>query len=48
VIKCAKGIGGEPVGHAHANSFFDTRQYEAEFTNGTIEQYAVNVIADNM
>jgi hypothetical protein len=37
VIKCAKGIGGEPVSHAHANPFFDTREYEVEFTNGTIE-----------
>jgi hypothetical protein len=24
VIKHAKGIGGEPVGHAHTNPFFDT------------------------
>jgi hypothetical protein len=37
VIKHAKGIGGEPVGHAHANPFFDTREYEVKFTNGTIE-----------
>jgi hypothetical protein len=37
VIKCAKGIGGEPVSHAHANPLFDTRVYEVEFTNGTIE-----------
>jgi hypothetical protein len=28
VIKHAKGIGGEAVGHAHANPFFDTREYE--------------------
>jgi hypothetical protein len=48
VIKCAKGIGGEPVGHACANPFFDTREYEVEFTNGNIEQYAMNVIANNM
>jgi hypothetical protein len=37
VIKCAKGTGGEPVSHAHTNPFFDTREYEVEFTNGTIE-----------
>jgi hypothetical protein len=37
VIKRAKGIGGEAVGHAHANPFFDMREYEVEFTNGTIE-----------
>jgi hypothetical protein len=27
VIKRAKGIGGEPVGRAHANPFFDMREY---------------------
>jgi hypothetical protein len=48
VIKCAKGIGGEPVGRAHANPFFDTREYEVKFTDGTIERYAANVIAENM
>jgi hypothetical protein len=37
VIKCTKGIGGGPVGHAHANPFFDTREYEVEFTDGTVE-----------
>jgi hypothetical protein len=48
VIKHAKGIGGEPVGHAHANPYFDMREYEVEFTDGTIERYATNVIAENM
>jgi hypothetical protein len=41
VIKHAKGIGGEPVGHADANPFFDTREYKVAFTDGTIEQYAM-------
>jgi hypothetical protein len=36
VIKCAKGIGGEPICHAHAIPFFDTREYEVEFTDGTV------------
>jgi hypothetical protein len=44
----AKGICGEPVGHAHANPFFDMREYEVEFTDGTIERYATNVITDKM
>jgi hypothetical protein len=48
VIKHAKDTGGEPVGHSHANPFFDTREYEVEFTDGTIEQYTTNVIANNM
>jgi hypothetical protein len=33
VIKCAKGIGGEPVSHAHANPFFDMRECEVECTD---------------
>jgi hypothetical protein len=48
VIKRAKGIGGEAVCHAHANPFFDTREYEVEFTDGTIERYAANIITKNM
>jgi hypothetical protein len=48
VIKHAKGIGGEPVSHAHANPFFDMREYEVKFTDGTVEQYATNIIAENM
>jgi hypothetical protein len=48
VIKPAKGIGGKTVGRAHANPFFDTREYEVEFTNGTVERYAANVIAESM
>jgi hypothetical protein len=37
VIKHAKGIGGEPVSCAHANPFFDMREYKVEITDGTIE-----------
>ncbi len=48
MIKCAKVIGGKPVHHAHANPFFDMKEYEVEFTDGTIEQYAANMIADEM
>jgi hypothetical protein len=25
------------LGHAHANPFFNSREYEVEFTDGTIE-----------
>jgi hypothetical protein len=48
VVKRSKGIGGEAVGRAHTNPFFDTREYEVEFTDGTTEKYTANVIADNM
>jgi hypothetical protein len=32
-----KRYGGEAVGRAHANPFFDTREYEVKFTDETIE-----------
>ena len=48
VVKRSKGIGGEPIGRAHANPYFDTREYDIEFTDGTTERYSANVIADNM
>ena len=48
VIKCAKGLDGESIGHAHANPLFDTREYEVEFTDGTCDKYQVNIIAENM
>jgi hypothetical protein len=47
-MKRARGIGGEPIGHAHSNPFFDTREYEVKFTDGTMKRYAANVIASNM
>ena len=48
VVKRSKGIGGDPIGRAHSNPFFDTREYDVEFTDGTTEKYAANVIAENM
>ena len=39
VIKRSRGLDGEPIGHAHANPLFDTREYEVEFTDGTHEKY---------
>jgi hypothetical protein len=35
VIKRTRGLDGEPIGRAHANPLFDTREYEIEFTDGT-------------
>ena len=48
VVKRAKGTTGEPIGRAHANPLFDTREYVVEFTDGTTENYFANVIAENM
>ncbi|KAI2489216.1 Reverse transcriptase (RNA-dependent DNA polymerase) [Fragilaria crotonensis] len=48
VTKRAKTFAGDPIGHAHANPLFDTREYVVEFTDGSTENYFANVIAENM
>jgi hypothetical protein len=39
---------GNPVGMAHPNPIIDTRVYEVIFHDGHVEEYAANVIAENM
>jgi hypothetical protein len=48
VVKRAKGASGEPIGRAHSNPLFDTREYVVEFTDGSSENYFANVIAECM
>ena len=48
VVKRAKGTSGEPIGRAHTNPLFDTREYVVEFTDGTTENYFANVVAECM
>jgi hypothetical protein len=48
VMKCASGIGREPIGPAHSSPFFDMCKYDVEFTDGMMRKYALNVIANNM
>ena len=48
VIKRSRGHDGNPIGRAHANPLFDTREYLVEMDDGTIERYTANVIAENM
>ena len=48
VTKRSRGHGGEPIDVAHNNPLFDTREYDVEFTDGSIEKYASNIIAENM
>ena len=48
VIKRLRGLDGEPIGRAHSNPLFDTREYEIEFTDGSRDKYQANVIAENM
>jgi hypothetical protein len=48
VIKHARGLDSEPLGRAHTNPLFDTREYDIEFTDSTTEKYQANLIAENM
>ena len=48
VVKRAKGTSGEPIGRAHANPLFDTREYMVEFTDGSTKNYFANVITECM
>ena len=48
VSKRSRGLEGEAVVRAHANPFFDAREYDIEFTDGLVDKYTVNVITENM
>ena len=48
VRKRKRNENGEPIGKANDNPILDTRVYELEFPDGRIEEYGVNVIAENM
>jgi Reverse transcriptase (RNA-dependent DNA polymerase) len=37
---------GNPVGRASSNPLLDTRVYEVEFQDGTVQEYAANLIAE--
>ena len=39
---------GNPVGKEHTNPILDSRVYDLEFPDGRIEEYAVNIIAENL
>ena len=47
VVKRAKGrTSGEPIGRAHSNPLFDSREYVVEFTDGSTENYCANETAE--
>ena len=48
VKKRKRAPDGTPSGTANANPILDTRVYELEFPDGRLEEYAVNVIAENL
>jgi hypothetical protein len=48
VVKRARTENGLPIGRAHRNPLFDTREYNCTFDDGTMERYTANVIAENL
>jgi hypothetical protein len=39
---------GNPIGVSNKNPILDTRMYEVEFDDGSVQEYAANLIADNV
>jgi hypothetical protein len=39
---------GNPTGKSNPNPILDKREYEVEFDDGTVFEYAANVISDNL
>jgi hypothetical protein len=48
VIKRACGEDGNPIRKRNANPILDTREYEVEMPDGSVAEYAANVIAENL
>ena len=48
VKKRKRDPAGNPIGEENPNPILDSRIYELEFPDGRIEEYAVNVIAENL
>ena len=48
IAKRAKDNDGNPIGKRHKNFLLDTRKYEVELADGTVEEYYANVIAENL
>ena len=48
VTKRARANDGRPLGRCHPNPILNTREYEVELSDGTVEEYTANVIAENL
>jgi hypothetical protein len=48
VMKRARGEDGNLIGKRNANPILDTREYEVEMPGGSVAEYGVNVIAENL
>jgi hypothetical protein len=48
VIGSKRDHDGVPIGRAHSNPLLDTREYEVEFADGTVQAVTANVIAESV
>ena len=48
VVGRAKDIDGISMGQYDPNPYLDSRVYDVMFPDGAVEQYAANVLADNL
>ena len=48
VLRRKKNASGDPVGVRHSNPILDSREYEVEFADGSIDVLAANAIAEAM
>ena len=48
VIKRKRGLDDLPVGEHNQNPILDTRIYELQFPDGRVDEYAVNILAENL
>jgi hypothetical protein len=46
VVGRKRDADGRPIGRANANPILDTRVYKVEFPDGTVGEYAANILAD--
>jgi hypothetical protein len=48
ITGCKRDENGNPIGAAHSNPILDTRVYEVTFHDGTVSEYAANLIIVNI
>jgi len=48
VVRRKANDDGTLTGHSHVNPILDTREYQVEFGDGEVLEYAANVIAENL
>ena len=47
-MKRVRDADGNPVGLRHNNPLLDTRRYEVQFGDGSVQEYTANLVAENM